>query len=89
MYNECIVILAAFEEDYADSVVYYELTSSSGHCFNISLTNDDIMEPVEDFNLSLHVISSLSPVLIDPNKRTTSIVIVDDDGNTSNDSKLM
>ena len=81
--NECIIILAAFEEDYTDSVVYYELTSDagSGHCFNIGLTNDDIMEPVEDFDLSLHVISSLSPVLIDPNKRTTSIVIVDDDGN--------
>jgi hypothetical protein len=77
--------LAAPEEDYTDPVVYYELTSSGGHCFNISLIDDDIMEPVEDFGLSLHVISSLSPVLIDLNKRTTSIVIVDDDGNTNND----
>ena len=83
MSNECIVILAVSREDYTESATYYELTSSSGHCFNISLINDDIKEPIEDFGLSLHVISSLSPVLVDPTKRTTSIVIFDGDGNTN------
>ena len=84
LYNiECTVILTASEEDYTDPVIYYELTSSSGHCFNVSLINDDITEQVEDFGLSLHVINSLSPVLVDPGKRTTSIIIVDDDGNAT------
>ena len=83
MCNECIVILAASKEDYTDPITYHELTSSSGHCVNVSLINDDITEPVEDFSLSLNVISSLSPVLVDPRKRTTSIIIVDDDGNAN------
>ena len=77
--------LAAAEEDYTNQVTYYELNDSSGHCFNINLINDDIMELVEDFDLSVHVLSSLSPALVDPEKRTTSIIIVDDDGNNKCD----
>ena len=82
------VTLAVAEEDYTDQVTYFQLNDSSGHCFNISIVNDDTMESVEDLSLSVHVINSISPVLVDPGKRTTSIIIVDDDGNTNTISSI-
>ena len=72
--------LAAAEKDYADQIIFHEFNTSSGRCFNFSIIDDDVMESVEDFGLSVHVISSISPVLIDAGKRSTSITIVDDDG---------
>ena len=72
--------MAATGQDYNDQVIYYEFNISSGHCFNVEIIDDDVVEPIEDFGLSVHVISSLFPVLVDQEKRNTSIIIVDDDG---------
>lgn len=73
--------LAAVGEDYTNHRIFHEFnTSSSQHCFNVEIINDDEIELTEDFGLTVHVLSSYVPVLIDPGKKSASVMIMDDDG---------
>ncbi len=53
-------------------------TPESGSCVTIPLINDDQLEDMEEFTLSL--VSSIGDTLIDDVLNGTDIVIVDDDG---------
>ena len=67
-------------DDYSDELFIVELPAGEFRItFNISISDDDVLENVEEFNLTINS-TSLPDRIFDGGIQQTTIFIIDDDG---------